>query len=151
MLAAAVDFMDGPNGILNRCIVEQTWDQRFERFPCAGSPLRLALSPLISVGSVKHFDADGVEQTVSSSDYEAITDGDRPLVNAFDAWPAIDTRRTYPVTVRYTVGFATVPAALKEALMLHVSALYNGGAVSPLGLAQLGYHDLIAGHRRPSL
>lgn len=153
LIAVAVQFMDGRDGALNRCLITQTWDEKFERFE-ACKPFKLALSPVQSVTSVKYFDPDGVEQTVSSADYEVEDDGDLWFLRAFAGWPNVDRRRTYPITVRYVVGFGDagdVPQLLKEALMVHVGALYESRGVTPLALASLGYTDLIAGHRRPSL
>lgn len=154
LVAAATDFLDGPRGLLGRCIVTQTWEERFEGFPCYGEPLELAVSPLASLTSVKYFDSDGVEQTLDPAGYEVMDNGDTPIVHAFDGWPATDRRRTFPVTVRTVCGFgaaANAPASLKEAIILHAGALYEGRAVTPLDLAELGYHDLIAAHRRPTL
>lgn len=127
IIAACVANMDGPTGRLGRCIVSQIWEQRFSGF-C--NPLALALSPVISVVSVKYFDRDGVEQTVDPADFELVPRGDRrALLHAFASWPAVDGRRALPVTVRTTCGFGAnangVPAPIREALFLHVGALYE--------------------------
>lgn len=152
-IASATGYMDGPNGVLNRCVGEQTWDEQFERFPTGNCVLTLALSPLKSVTSIKYYDTDGVLQTVDAANYEVGSNGDRAIVRAFAGWPGVDSRRMFPVVVRYVAGYASadVPAELKDALILHIGALYETRAVTPLALKYLGYDDLIAPHRRPSL
>lgn len=150
-IKSAIGYMDGPKGVLQRCVGEQTWDQSFERFPSGRNVLQLALSPLISLTSIKYYDVDGVQQTLASDKYEVGSDGDLPIINCFDGWPSIDSRRMFPITVRSVVGHTEIPEEFKDALTLHVAALYESRGVTPLALEQLGYFDLIAGHRRPSL
>lgn len=152
MLAAAVEFLDGPTGYLGRCIGTQTWTQKFESFP-AGD-LRLDVTPVQSIASVKYFNAANVETTMSASDYELIATNEDSVLHAFDAWPGdLDARRRYPVTVTAVCGFASVPESIKEAICQHVAIMYEVQA--PLGnvgqVIPLTYDDLISRYKRASL
>lgn len=157
IIAAVIGYMDGPNGVLGRCLVTQTWDEKFEGFPGLRKPLELALSPMSEVVNVRYFDPDGIEQTLAAEKFEAASDGDLALINAFDGWPATDPRRMFPVTVRYRAGFGAVdavPPPLVEALMQHAGTLYERRealGVTGIDATPLGYDDLIFAYRRPSL
>lgn len=145
VLAATVGLLDGPDGLLGRCMVAQTWEQRFPAF-C--NPLPLHVANVASVASVTYFDAAGVSQTVSAGAYELVPHNRRAVLYAVDGWPATDPRRALPVTVRTVCGFgpaSAVPAALKEAVLQHVGTLYERrdaldlaqAVASPLGFAGL--------------
>ena len=159
IIAGVVKHMDGPNGVLGRVLLTSTWDEKFERFPCGRDALVVSLSPLSAAGvtSVKYFDGAGVEQTLDPSLYEVEADGDGfAMIRAFDGWPAIDTRRMLPITVRYAVGYgddeAELPANLVNALILHASALYehrDGIIPGSFAVTPLGYDDLIYQYARP--
>lgn len=145
VLAATVGLLDGPDGLLGRCIVAQTWEQRFPAF-C--NPLPLHVAPVATVVSVTYVDAAGASQTVSSDAYELVPRDRRAVLYAVDGWPATSARRALPVTVRTTCGYgpaSAVPAALTEAIFQHVGTLYerrdaldmSKAIASPLGFAGL--------------
>jgi len=128
-LDAAVAHVDGAEGTLGRCLVTQTWDYTFDRFPgfterCWQS-VDVPLPTLQSVTSVKYYDPDGVQQTMDSADY--IVTGQR--IVPVDAWPDIDTTRPGAVTVQFVAGYGlatAVPAAIKAAILLYVGSMYEG-------------------------
>lgn len=137
LIAAAVDHLDGWTGILGRCLVEQTWRQDFDTFATC---LPLPLGPVISVSSLT---VGGV--TVDASDYALLVDaGGRARVEIAHIASGPGT-----VSVTYKAGYATVPAALKVAIMLLVGNWYEnreavGEARSEL---PIGAHALIAPFR----
>lgn len=123
-IAAAVEgLLDGPTGILGRCLQAQTWD---ERFSCFASPLRLALAPVRSVAHVKYFDSDGVEQTIDSAEYEVVLESDgAAMIGTLGTWPRTDARRMYPVVVRFEAGYDSIPAPLQEGAMLLIGQFFE--------------------------
>jgi uncharacterized phiE125 gp8 family phage protein len=152
MLAAAVDFLDGPTAYLGRCIGAQTWTERLHRFPTAGG-ISLSVTPVRSITSVTYYDADGAEQTIDGADLELITNESEAVLFALDGWPdSLDTRRQFPITITAACGWTTPPAALIEAVCQHVATLYEVQA--PIGAASemlpLGYDDLVNRYRRIS-
>jgi uncharacterized phiE125 gp8 family phage protein len=64
LIAAATAHLDGWSGILGRALINQTWSQKFPRFP-SRAVLGLALAPVQSIVSITYFDADNVEQTLA--------------------------------------------------------------------------------------
>jgi uncharacterized phiE125 gp8 family phage protein len=119
-LDAAVAHVDGAEGVLGRCLVTQSWDYKLDCFP---DEITVPLPTLQSVTSVKYYDVDGVEQTWDSANYTV--SGQR--IVPVDAWPDFDTDRPYPITVRFVAGYglaASVPAAIKAAILLLVGDLY---------------------------
>lgn len=128
-ILAALSTLDGWTGILGRAIINQTWSESFDRFPC-GAVLPLRLAPLQSVTSVKYRDADNTLQTFDSTSWMAVTDDAGPQVHlAWNAsWPSTYTRPD-AVTVEYVAGFGAdadaVPGAIRSALLLLIGDLYS--------------------------
>lgn len=108
-----------------RAFVTQTLSLALDGWPADGV-IRLWWPPVQSVTSVKYFDADNVEQTVSGADYIAITDVTPALVvpSPGKAWPT-SLRDYSPIRVVYVAGYGT-PAAVAAAqpdLVLWVKGL----------------------------
>lgn len=140
---------------LKRALLLSTWDYSLDGFPCEQSPYGYdyvrrgeivpPLMPFIGVTSLKYIDADGTEQTISSSDY-IVDVGVKPgrvIPSASFSWPVVQTNRPNSVVLRFTAGWATaeaVPAAIKAAILLRLGTLYAnredtvvGTIVAPLG------------------
>ena len=86
--------------------------------------------PLQSVTSIKHFDNDGVEQTIPSTDYivdtASIQGRITPTNDKF--WPITETRIN-AVTVRFVAGFGSlttdIPQSISVAILQLVSDMYE--------------------------
>lgn len=130
----------------SRSLVTATWEARFDCFPGQaydprrgprwdGAADRLALflpkSPAASVVSVKYLDADGVEQTLSSSAYVAdLTNEPATVVPAIgESWPSALSSRPGAVRVRFTAGYGAeaddVPQKIRQCLRLLVAHFYD--------------------------
>lgn len=135
LIKATRQYLDGQTGWLNRALCTQTWDLYLDAFPSA--EIRIPLPPLQSVTHVKYDDVNGVEQTVSSTDYDVDkVDGLSPgyVVPASSfSWPT-----TYDainaVRVRFVAGWATdggspavaqTPWPIKHAIKMMVSDMYE--------------------------
>ncbi|MFN7725155.1 MAG: hypothetical protein ACK5QH_08810 [Rubrivivax sp.] len=101
---------------------DQTLELALDAFPEGG--ILLPMLPVVGIASVKYLDEAGAEQTLSASLYslDTYSTQDHWLLPAFGSeWPAtIDSPNA--VKVRYTTGGA-LPAAVRNALLLHVAAL----------------------------
>lgn len=86
---------------------------------------RLEAVPLISVTSIECVAPDGSAVTVSSSVYEARTDGMEASIVLKDgrAWPA--TRRGSRITLTAVVGYTEAPEDVVNALLIFVAAMFN--------------------------
>jgi uncharacterized phiE125 gp8 family phage protein len=125
-IAAVRAHLDGPDGILGRALVTQTWDLKLRCFPAV---IELPLPPLQSVTSITYIDANGDTQTLSESAYQVsgIGGSQRGCISPAygERWPSI---RDVPeaVTVRFVAGYGDdgVPPAIKQAIMEMVADLW---------------------------
>lgn len=115
-----------------RQFIQATWTQTLNEWPgvdCDGHyAIRISLAPLVSVSSVKYYNTDGTQTTVSSGDYWTITTSIPPKVafnpDEFD-WPNLEVGRPDAIEIRFVAGYtnaATVPYDLKRAI--HLLARY---------------------------
>lgn len=121
LLAAAVDFLDGPNGMLGKCMVEQTWQKDFDAFDGC---LRLPVGPVASITSVTYYDADNALQTLSTDHYALRFNALGAYIDLKpgEDWPAsYDRDDAVRVTFVAGVPVGEVPASLKTAVLMLVS------------------------------
>lgn len=120
LIAAATDYVEQYCG---KALVSQTWLLSLDAFTDA---IEIPLGPVQSVSSVKYYDADNIEQTVSSADYvvDLATNPQWIVRNSDTAWPATATGVNV-VNITFVAGYATMPPAIKLALLLLVSAWYD--------------------------
>lgn len=151
-LDSAASLMDGPSGILGRCMVSQKWRQDF-----AGWSARLALRlPDVSAAEVTYTDAAGAELIVDPADYEIVEDiGGAVLVfTPGFAFPTLGVSAR-PLRVTMTAGYGAprdVPFALRQALMMLAAHWRSTREAVLVGVSvasvPLGFEALIAPFRR---
>jgi uncharacterized phiE125 gp8 family phage protein len=125
LIMAAVGYIDGYSGILGRCIISQTWEQKFDDWR---RKLRLPFADVASV-AISYVDAAGSIVVVDPSLYTLLADAIGNYVYFFDAFsgPAIGPDMA-GVTVEMVCGYgaaADVPVTIKEAILVRVSAMYE--------------------------
>lgn len=111
-----------------RAFISQVWELTLDEWP-EGVEISLPRGDVSAVVSVKYDDVSGAEQTLSSSNY--LLDGCPPariILKQDLSWPDLSDE-ALAVRIRYTAGFgaaaANVPQAIKQALLLLVSQLYE--------------------------
>lgn len=117
---------------LGRALITQTWERVLDAFPAV--EVELGYPPVASVVSVKYIDLLGVEQTLGSSlyatDFDTLPGWVLPAVDT--DWP--DTKdTTNAVRIRFTTGAASaasVPASVKDWILLRIESLYRNTAPS---------------------
>jgi uncharacterized phiE125 gp8 family phage protein len=108
-----------------RALLSQTREIRWDCFVD-----RHELPSALTVSSVKYIDTNGVEQTVSSSDYTLDTYAFIPFVQtAYDvAWPYTRHEKN-AVRIQFTAGYGTtvesVPALIREQIILLIGHWTN--------------------------
>lgn len=152
LIAGAVSYLDGWNGVLGRALVEQTWRQDFDSFGCT---MRLAIGPVNDIVSITYRNASGQVSTVAAENYALVTDGVGPRVfwDAGFSAPG-DLYEQGAVSVTYASGYDEVPAAIKIAILLMVGHWYaNREAVAEGGFSELPFsaNALLAPFRRMSI
>ena len=151
LIGVATEALDGPEGLLGRALVTQTWSLTLDRFP----PLiSVPLPPCQAIGSISYLDPSGSECVLDPDAYEVTGSSSniaariRPLRGT--SWPRVGTRDD-AVQVEFTAGWPLVPERLRQAILMHVAHLYENresvitGTIS--ALTPHGYDDLVRGYR----
>jgi uncharacterized phiE125 gp8 family phage protein len=132
LMGAAVGYCDGPEGFLERALVDQTWDVVLDGFP--NNEIRIPLPPLIEVVGVFYDDGAGNEQSVAPDAY-TVDSANEPgwvLPTSPGSWPSTFSGIN-SVRVRFRAGYVDnstspatgkVPDDLKQAILLYVGTLY---------------------------
>ncbi len=110
---------------LDLSLMERTYRLTLDAFTDA---IELPRGPVSAVNSVKYFDAEGVEQTVSDDDYTTDLTSIRNWVvlNSGSSWPAT-LNAVNAVSVEYVAGFDTLPTEyddLRHAILLLIGHWY---------------------------
>lgn len=130
LIAAARDYVDSYTGTFTAPCTAQVRCDSFADFTNA------PILPLGAVTGVSYVATDGTSQILASSVYEARSDGLRASIalKAGQSWPAIqpDSR----ITVTATVGYATVPPSIKQAILLLIGDWYANRENSGDGMTE---------------
>lgn len=145
-LDAAIQSMDGPRGLLGRCLVTQTWRQDYDGW---ADMFRLPVPDVASV-EVTYIDAAGSTQTVATDQYQLENRVEAAVVRLLDGFtrPALGVE-SKSVSITLTAGFGgadEIPAPLVSAILIlarHLSADREGRMDMPPTAAAL-----IAPYRR---
>jgi hypothetical protein len=123
-IAAVTATLDAPTGWLGRAIGAQTLELRLERFDCG--EVTLPCPPIIGSVEIKYLDVDLDEQTYDAENYELLSDG-RIWLKTGKSWPTLG-RHPEPIRIRYQAGYAAVPAAIKQAIVVMAQDLISTSA-----------------------
>jgi len=130
LITAARQMVEsGESWSLDRSLITTTWRVILDGFPHC---IELPRPPLIAVSSITYLDTTNTSQTLSNTLYTVDTHNEpgriAPAYNSI--WP-----ETLPhlnaVTITYTAGFgataASVPMAVRQAILIAVADLYEVG------------------------
>ncbi len=120
---AAVDAIEGPYGI-GVLMGSQEWEFYQDYFT---PTIRIPVYPVISIDEIRYVDEGGTEQVLSTDVYQVDT-ASNPARIARDynqTWPQTQARALNGVTVKFTGGYTSVPEALRAAVILWVSHMYE--------------------------
>lgn len=139
---AATGYLEGPNGILDRALVTQSWSQAYSQFT---DPilLPLGLQPVQSVTAINYYDEAGAAALLSDTLYRLVQAELGPRIErATDAaWPGTAVRDD-AVTVVFVAGDEplALAAPIRQAMLLLVGHWYaNREAVAAGAYAELPY------------
>src|SRR3972149_6512137 len=90
LISAAREHIEN---LMNRAFIEPTWELTMENFPGGNAVVDLPRSPLISIESVKYFDAGGNDVTMPPADYQvdAASEPARIAPAVGSSWPSVAT------------------------------------------------------------
>lgn len=139
----AMDAADMIERYTRRAFMHQTWRwiTSIERV------YEIPRPPLLSIESFKIYDEDGASTTVSSGDYQLITDRTPGLIIMADSWSRPEARDCEPVEIEFTAGYgdsgdedegeASVPREVRTAILQLVTMYFEhrGDTVIGFGTA----------------
>ena len=153
LIAVAVSYTD-VTGALGHAMISQKWGQWIDSTP--PQSVKLTLGPVIQVNAVKYYDADGVLQTDTLTNYEVTGTSFASYVGpaeGFD-WP-VTQDRSDAIRIEYTIGYGEattdIPDTLRHALMLLVGHWYDhreNTVMDELTNIPYGFDMLVDMHRR---
>lgn len=132
-IAAATSYLDGKDGILQRCLEPQTYDLLLDEF---SDSIELPLGPVLEVVEVAYFDEAGDEQTIDEDAYtvDLASEPQWLVRNTSFTWPAT-LSAVNAVRVRYTAGYlgeldsatyiSAAPKSLQQAILLLVAHWFS--------------------------
>jgi len=111
----------------NRVFITQTWRQNENVF---NEPIMLAVNPVQSITSVKYYDTDDSQQTLSSSNYQVdiASDEARIYEGVSAGYPSISLDVINPIEIIMVSGYglaAAVPEDIKSAIKIMTDFFYE--------------------------
>jgi hypothetical protein len=143
-IAAATQALDGPFGWTGRAIMPQQWYYYRDGFPGAAgdwvtsagcgcgttmtncSGIEIPLPPLATVDQVAYADPDNPTSylVMPSTDYAVDNAGYVGWVQPINGWPSAASS-VNAVRIKFTAGYASVPADIKQAILMLVRDYYD--------------------------
>ena len=131
LIAAAIEKLDGRDGLLGRALHPQTWELVEPAFPCR--EIELPLPPTIEVLTVAYLDGNRIEQELTEDeDFRIIPGGweGHVLVPALGrSWPA-PASEPDALRIRFRAGYepingeSTVPEQIRQMIGLTVNTWF---------------------------
>jgi len=124
LITVARQFVEYETG---RQLITATWKLYLNDFP---REIVLPRPPLGAVSTIKYLDTDGTLTTLATTVYQKSTADEPARIRlAYNqSWPSIRVIKD-SIVVEYTAGYGTagssVPAAIRQAMLLYVSHLYE--------------------------
>ena len=127
LIKAGVAHLDGYNGVLGMALLEQqlkvmdyTWPHGIGALP---------IGPVQTINSVKYFDTNNVEQTLSASAYALLETAIGPVIHfkADATLPALYDRPD-AISITFTAGYATKdewPLPIIQHILEHVATMFE--------------------------
>lgn len=151
LIDSAIADYDGFSGVLNRCLVNQTWAEKLDYL----SPIRIPLTlfPVSSITSITYYDTNNALQTLSASVYRLQKRNATAYLELVDGqtWPSVYDRDD-AVTITYVAGYGAaatdVPADIRAAIKLHVEAHYESPDQKDVDRLEAAQDRLITKYRR---
>lgn len=156
IVGAATGYADGPDGFLQRALIDQTWELTLDAFPAAamsggwanptwcaapttvtGGSIRIPLPPLIEVVNVFYDDPGGVQQILPTGAYSVDKVSEPGWILPVGNWPATFAGIN-AVRIRFRAGYVdlsqspaigAVPDDIKQALLLLSSTMFDNREV----------------------
>lgn len=125
LIESATDWVEQK---MSRCLMTTVFEQHLSAWPACNLVL-LRWNPVQTLDSIKYVDANGDEQTITSTNYATWIRDSIMMVSFNDdyTWP---TTKAVPdaFKIRFTAGYNpayTIPAPIKNAMLLRIRKAYD--------------------------
>lgn len=81
--------------------------------------------PVVSVESLAYYDSDDTLITMPAEGYDVSLVTTPALLLLDTRLPALSRRKRPPIQIEFTAGYETIPPAIKQAILLYASHLYE--------------------------
>lgn len=136
--SAAVAYADGPDGFLQRALIDQTWQLTLDAFPI--HEIRIPLPPLIQIVNIFYDDAGGVQQILPPAQYSVDNVSEPGWIVPVTNWPSGVLNAINAVRIRFRAGYVDtvlntgeVPEDIVQALLIYAVSLYDERGVAVIG------------------
>ncbi|MGO4389445.1 head-tail connector protein [Microvirga sp. 2YAF29] len=153
LIAAARQKLDGPRGLLGRCLITQEWKAILDGFPPMGrsSEIVLPFAPVSAVSAITYRDPARAELTLAPDAYlvTGLHDDAHATIGPTRcmAWPYV-VCLPGSVTVTFKAGYGEapedIPEPIRQAIRIHAASLYENRESASL---PPGWFDLISEYR----
>jgi uncharacterized phiE125 gp8 family phage protein len=127
-------------------LVSRTVVENLDFFP--DECWRFYYRPVSSITSIKYYDANNEQQTLSSAIYTLDAPNRRILLAVDQDWPEIESRWD-AVEVTYVAGYSSVPEDAKQAIKLWIDAHFElRGMTKEKDAVLRAYENLVQRFRR---
>lgn len=129
LISAATDYLEADKGAINKAFITQSWTLSV-KCPDRDYRIWLPVTPVQSITSIKYFDADNVEQTLTVSDFYFHGDEDWAYIEPKQGvnWPSVYDRLD-AIAVEFAAGFGDaetdVPETIRQCIRLLVAHWYT--------------------------
>lgn len=131
LITAARELIEGE---IRRAMIDQVWEQRHNYWPAHG--FKLARGKVLTLTSITYVDEADASDTFDTANVDLATWEDplpRVTLKSGLTWPTATLRPHDGIILRFTAGYgdtaSTVPADLRQAVIMATAALYDGCAI----------------------
>ena len=137
--SSAVTYADGPEGFLQRALIDQEWELTLDAFPLR--EIQIPLPPLLAIVNVFYDDPAGVQQILDPGQYAVDSASEPGWIVPVNSWPST-FNGINAVRIRYRAGYVDasmspnvgkVPEAITQALLLYAISTYDERSLSVAG------------------
>lgn len=137
LIAASTDYLQAPNGAINKAFITQTWELSVPHTDRYGR-VDLPVTPVQSIESITYFDGSNVQQTLNVADFHLYGEEDWAYIVPKEnkSWPSTYVRLD-AITITFKAGFgdlsSDVPESIRHAIRLLVVHWFENRGVAVVG------------------
>jgi len=114
--------------ITQRKLITQTWYAYMNEWP-SGDAIYLPFGSLGSVTSVKYYETDDTENTMSNTEYGVDTDSNvgRIVLDYGESWPTETLRPLNPIKIEFVCGYGAAGANVPDPILHAIKVMVADG------------------------